>query len=59
MPFWLILVMVLGAVFVLLSWRRSRRRSQERGSGEWGDGSHNVGERWRTGGYADWGGGGQ
>ena len=52
MPFWLILVVILVAAAMLLARRRTRRRDAARVSGEeWGDGSHHVGERWRTGGY--------
>jgi hypothetical protein len=57
MSFWLVMLVVLGAAALFLALRR--RRGADRASGaEWGDGSRNVGERWRTGGYGDGGGGG-
>jgi ABC-type dipeptide/oligopeptide/nickel transport system permease subunit len=53
MPAWLIVLMVL--VVALLVWRSvaRRRRADELTlrESEWGDGTRNVGERWRTGGY--------
>jgi hypothetical protein len=59
MPVWLIVLIVLAVAFLFVSVRRRRRGDARRlrdlsGS----DGTINVGERWRTGGYMEGGGGG-
>ncbi len=58
MPGWLIFLIVLALVVVLLSWRTWRRRGSWRAPDDLGGGTLNVGERWRTGGYMEGGGGG-
>jgi hypothetical protein len=56
MPGWLIFLIVLVLV-VVLSWRSWRRRGRRRTPEDLGSGTINVGERWRTGGYMEGGGG--
>ncbi len=50
MPAWLIVVMILVLALLLLA---MRHRAGTRGPNDivGGDGTRNVGERWRTGGY--------
>ena len=58
MPGWLIFLIVLALVVVPLCWRSWRRRGRRRASEDFGSGAIDVGERWRTGGYLEGGGGG-
>jgi hypothetical protein len=58
MPGWLIFLIVLALVAVLLSWRSRRRRGRRDALDDFGNGRVDVGERWRTGGYTEGGGGG-
>ena len=57
MPGWLIFLIVLALVVVLVSWRSWRRRDKRAALDDFGSGSVDVGERWRTGGYSEGGGG--
>jgi len=61
MPVWLIVLSVLAVAYLLFSFspeRRRRRQARRQSDLAGADGTINVGERWRTGGYMEGGGGG-